>query len=179
LNLTAEWNKTDEALHVAYRLQNPSRQRMLCFTRLFREKPSGQRAVDPKLAFVEISREGHVRVDLLCPEVPEDIDVEYPVLPYAVLLEPGAQTSGEVVLPLPLAENRPYQYGPPKTLPEQSKTCELRVGYLAFSGDEIPAKPLAFEGKPIYSVRSGVAFGQQKIVATQSVPLVVSIARNR
>ena len=179
LQLTAEWKKSEEALTIPYRLQNSSPKRVLCFTCLFNEAPSGERTIDPTKAFVEIDRQGHVHVDLLTPELPEDVDVEAPVVPYAVLIEPGAAATGEVVLPLPLAERRPYPYGPPRDLPKQSTTAELRVGYVEFSEDAVPAKAIDFQGRTVYSLRAALAFERQKTITANRVSLDVPIAQTR
>ncbi len=177
LNLTAQWNKTDDALKITYRLQNQRSNRVLCFTYLYREKPSGERVIDPTCAFVNVDQNGHLRVDVLVPELPEDMDVESPVVPYAEIVEPGAETSRLLVLPLPLKENDPYAYGPPPTLPRESKTAELRVGYMECPEDDVPGKEIDFEGKTVYSVRAAVAFQRQKIVTTSPVSVAVPIAQ--
>ena len=178
LDVVAEWNKTDRALQIKYQLRNRSNLRVLAFTYLYKEKPSGQRAVDPTLAFVKVDQEGHLQVDKVVPEVPEDIDVEFPIVPYAQLLEPGAESSGVVILALPIKQNIPYAYTSLPALPQETKTAQLRIGYIEFPGDGIPAKRIDFEGQPIYSVRANVAMLQQKVSTSATVSIALSLARN-
>jgi hypothetical protein len=114
---------------------------------------------------------------MLVPELPEDLDVESPVVPYAEILEPGAEVSRVVQLPLPLQENDPYWYGPPRALPKESKTAELCIGYIECPEGEIPGKEMDFRGAAIYSLRAAGLFERQKIVTTPTVPVAVPIAQ--
>jgi hypothetical protein len=108
-SLTAEITLIDpQHLGVTYRLENTGRDELLVFDRLFRTAPSGERALDETMAYVQLQPPDLIHVTRSTIPIPPGVKVEHPEVPYASILAPGKSLSGKAVVAVPVREDHPY-----------------------------------------------------------------------
>lgn len=96
---------------------------------------SGLKA-DSRAAYVVPEGDG-VTITRRVIAVPDDLDVEAPEAPGWQRVDAGQSYSGQLVVPWPLVERRPYARGPAKAAPRHGKAyCE--VGYVRAESKTAP-----------------------------------------
>lgn len=174
ISLEVRWSAGDGHVTGAYRVENRSAARLMVFDRLYHTQRSGRRTVDPDFAWRRIGGDGVVSVEKLVPEIPRDIDVMAPELPYARVLDPGAVLEGRAVVPVPVTAALPYT---PQPLPPRDTVSGLvlRLGY-AVADEALRATPVETGEDGVYSVHHAWAVPRQRLlespVEAVELPLV-------
>ena len=163
-----------DALTVRYRVENLIAHPCFLFTYLFHQRPSGEHIIDPKLALTAIDQLGNLAIEKITPAIPSDMDVEYPVIPYAELVPSRSTTDGIVSLSLPLRLHSAYDHSELR-LPSTSKTAMMRIGYLVASSELYLDLHFEHEGHVLYEGDAGFAFSCQQFVTSDVVALAAPI----
>ena len=102
VEIKAEWAAGEHALVVRYAIRNGLPGQIVVFDRLYATDVTGVRTVEPGRAFVVVTGEGLLVMDKLIPALPEDREVETPLMPYGRLVEPGQVLTGEAAVQVPV-----------------------------------------------------------------------------
>jgi hypothetical protein len=107
LNITAQAIDAS-ALHLSYEFRNPTESEAWLFNRLYRDlDQQGRYSVDPNLVYVRIEN-GQVVLSKRIIPVPDEIDVEKPILPCVTRVMPGGHFAESMRIELPLSVWSPY-----------------------------------------------------------------------
>ncbi len=97
---------TEASLELTYSVTNGGSERAFLVNRLFNRTPDGFR-VDSDLVYADVA-EGVLRLRKHMVEVPDEIDVEAPEVPYVTLVLSGGTFVETVRVPLPVRLKNPY-----------------------------------------------------------------------
>ena len=97
----------EQELRIDYEVSNHLPVRVWLFDLLASYAPNGQPTINDKNAYVFINGTSIV-VSRRLVEVPDNIEVEEPIVPGVSLLEAGQTANRHIVLPLPLRADAPY-----------------------------------------------------------------------
>ncbi len=178
--LDLRWSVSEAAVEIAYRLSNGGRGKVVVFDRMHWRDESGRQNPDPKYALVAIGRDGSVTVDKLAPQVPDEIDVMNPYMPYGRVVAPGAVLEGRAVLRLPLKQALPYSVGK-GDLPAMTSRAVFRLGIAAFpdrwDGPPPYHKAELIGGEEAVLMRHAWAMMNQRVLVSPVTKLNVPIAQ--
>jgi hypothetical protein len=104
----AQASVQDGQLRVSYAVTNGTQHKIYLVNRLFHRKPSGF-VVDTNLFYTEVADGGVLRLVKARVQVPDDLDVEAPEVPYLTEVSPGQRFAETATLPLPLEALHPYR----------------------------------------------------------------------
>jgi hypothetical protein len=104
--------QTPERLELHYQVENRADSDVYLFNRLYRQQlPGGGAAVETDLVYTSLAG-GRLRLAKWVPEIPENILVEYPIIPCATLLERGRSFQETFRVALPAVSH--HAYHPPR-----------------------------------------------------------------
>lgn len=179
LRLTADIRLTDKpALVVRYRLENESREEVCVFDRFYRTLPSGERILDDDLAYVLFEDGRVIHVTRSAMRIPDGLKVESPEVPYARVVGPGQSVEGQVVVPVPVREVRPYQEPVDGTggVGTSFRSVYFTVGVFRKTADlQLRSLPRLSAGS--FSVSYKDAMARQELVKSPRVDLDVPVLR--
>ena len=122
--LVVEASRIDkETLQVAYTFANRTDQDAFLFNLLFKDYKDGVYETDPNLVYVELGA-ARAAVSKKIVPVPDDMEVERPVIPCVTRVGPGEEFSETLRLKLPLKAFTPYLFEP--TAPKDSPPDEAK-----------------------------------------------------
>jgi hypothetical protein len=150
-----------------YRARNSWTRELYLFNRLFVEEPSGARRVDPARVYVVVDGTVlHVSKQMF--EVPEDVEVEQPEVPYLSRLGPGETFEEEISLPLPVRESYPYMSPPAAASPGEKRTCDQLVFTLGYFHAKEPGwvRSISSGGEPALGTDYGFAIQTNQTVSS-------------
>ncbi|GAA0774870.1 hypothetical protein GCM10009077_11260 [Roseibium denhamense] len=175
-HLTVNWSSDGSVLTGIYEFANGAQNPAIVFDMLFKEAPSGQRILEPGLAFTQLLDNGILVADKLIPALPEDLDVDAPIIPYGRVVGPGTTLSGHIRLPLPVPHYQPYDYQKPDVEEVIAQGVSMRLGY-ALIDEAYAGKALELDGVEVQSVRHGWAAPRQKFVNSEVVQMQIPCFR--
>jgi hypothetical protein len=118
----------DGTLYLDYAVQNRSPHRALLANRLYHRVPAGFR-VDRNVAYTELAPGPVLIVRKQFVDVPDDMDVEAPELPFLTSVPPGERFEETIELALPVPPRHPYA-PQPEGPPHEVGAVALALGYL-------------------------------------------------
>ncbi len=133
----------DGTLYLDYAVDNRSPYRALLANRLFRRVPEGFR-VDRNVAYTELAPGPVLLVSKRFVDVPDDIDVETPELPFLTSVPAGGHFEETVELQLPIGPRHPYAPQPEGPRHEVGAVA-FALGYL-LEDEPTGAGPFALAG---------------------------------
>ena len=161
--LSMEWQLKEGHVIAAYKVENRSAHPVMLFDRLFVTRPDGGRIVDPDRAYITVMTDGMMLVDKLVPALPADSDVESPEVPYARLVPPGGELSGQALVGTPVLTNPPYGQPATGAMARRVKNAVFRIGY-AYVTDTMIAVPARGSEDEIWSLRHNWASTNQRVL---------------
>lgn len=175
ITLSVEWEVDEQWVMGEYTISNPGRDRILIFDRLYHEAKSGARSVDPDYAWRWVGRDDVIVAAKIIPELPRNIDVESPLLPYARLLDPQSEIEGRVVLPIPVNQDLPYT--DPRFFTEEARGIRLMISYAVVDG-EVPASRVKADEDGVFSVRANWAMPRARTLESKIKPMSLPVLQN-
>lgn len=175
VEIKAEWAAGEHALVVRYAIRNGLPGQIVVFDRLYATDVTGVRTVEPGRAFVVVTGEGLLVMDKLIPALPEDREVETPLMPYGRLVEPGQVLTGEAAVQVPVLTWPAYGKPGQGAGATRAKQGLLRIGY-APVGPEVPARPYAAPDGPAWALPHAWAAGAQRVIEAPRVELDLPVA---
>ena len=123
---------TRSALAFTYRATNGSGVQLHLVNRLFHRRGAAGFLVDPNLVYASLDEGGMLVLRKQLMEIPEEIDVEAPEVPYVTPVAPGVTFSETVRLTLPIRPRDPY-LPQPEGEPHTVSQFTFALGYLISS----------------------------------------------
>ncbi len=175
VRLQIEWSPAKDHLSATYTVENKSPEALLVFDRLFRTARSGERTVVPDLAWRWLEADGRYIVAKYVAPIPEGMLLEAPELPYARLLPSGEHLTGQVLLPLPLDEHRPYADSPIAREISTIDRLEFWLGY-AVAESDMQMRSIDAGDESVLSVDFGWAKPRQRLLRVTSADMELPVA---
>lgn len=116
-------------LVLSFRVTNNGSVAAYLLNALFHRRGAAGWEVDRNLVYASVDEGSILQLKKQLVEVPEDIDVEYPEVPFATPLAPGAVFEETVVIPLPVEPADPYR-PQPRTDPYDATGVSFTLGYV-------------------------------------------------
>jgi hypothetical protein len=160
------------AVAIRYRARNNWNRDVYLFNRLFETAPDGKRTLDPNRVYVQV--EGSIlKLSKQLFDVPEDVEVESPEVPYLTRVAPGQAYEEEIRLALPVRESYPYSSSRAARAPGEKRFCEQLVFTLGyFSAREARwVRPATLDGQEVLATDYGFAIQSRESVG--ALPLRV------
>jgi hypothetical protein len=134
----------DQGLRLTYEVRNGSGQVAYLVNELFDRGSDGFR-VDPDLVYCELGEDGTLYLRKQLVDVPDDLDVEAPEVPYLTRVEPDAIFAETVQLGFPIPPRDPYR-------PQSAAAEPVRAGRFVFTlGYLLEEEPIQVETVPLQS----------------------------
>ncbi len=155
-------NRTNKELVLHYEVRNNLPEDIYLLNRLYHTDVKGNRTIDPNLVYITFENKT-VYLSKKMIEVPEEIDVECPEIPYLTLLKRG-EIYGEMLnIPVPLKKYTPYIMQAKK---EKFKMCSeivFSIGYF-ISQEDTEIVQFEEEGNKVLEIDYENVVGIQKII---------------
>jgi hypothetical protein len=123
---------TPSELAFTYRVTNGSGHRIYLVNRLFHRRGAAGFQVDPDVVYSSVEPGRLLTLRKQLAEVPEEIDVEAPEVPYVTPVDPGETFAETVHLAFPVRPHDPYQ-PQPEGEPHLVSHFRFILGYLVAS----------------------------------------------
>jgi hypothetical protein len=177
VDLTAEIRLvTATELEVTYQLRNNTAADVCVFNQLYRTKPSGERVLDERMAYVLVEEPATLHLTRSVIAIPAGLKVEYPEVPYVTLLSAGKVSKGTVRLPVPVPETHPY-LEPVSVETSKERLCKqvyFSIGVAPKSPD-LGLRPLPKVGEGIFAIDYGPAVQRQSLIKSSATKLEVQV----
>jgi hypothetical protein len=156
-----------------YTLRNGSDSDLYLFTPIT-EFRLGASYATPNRVYVFWEDETTIHLTKRLWEVPDDVDVFMPEVPFLTKVDKGAEFNEQVELPLPLLVNFPYRFAASekseselREVDQQAEKTMFSIGLLTADGswDESALQPL--EGTNYFQLPYGIGISNQKLVVTK------------
>lgn len=169
IHLVADMTFSESQLRADYRIQNVfDGRQVLVFTKLFRPLPSGQKVIDPLLAYVSTDAEDGLMIEKVVPDIPVGMEVDEPELPFAELLQPGQSMTGGALVLWPPHYYTPYS-GDGAVLPvPKIQRASIRIGFVVIDGDASFWRQASGQASGNFIVEYDMAFAMQRFVVSKS-----------
>lgn len=118
-------------LILAYAVDNGSLSTIYLLNQLFHRSGRAGFQVDPDLAYAMVDAERTLYIRKQMIDVPDDMDVEAPEVPYVTALPAGASFSETVRLPLPVMPHDPYRPQEEADAPYEAPRLSFVLGYVS------------------------------------------------
>lgn len=154
------------AVTIRYRARNNWNRDVYLFNRLFETALDGKRTLDANRVYVQV--EGStLKLSKQLFEVPEDVEVESPEVPYLTRLAPAQTHEEEVRVALPIRESYPYASSRATQTPGEKRVCEQLVFTLGyFSAREARwVRPITLDGQELLATDYGFAIQSRESVS--------------
>ena len=154
------------AVTVRYRARNNWNRDVYLFNRLFETAADGKRTLDANRVYVQVDG-STLKLSKQLFDVPEDVEVESPEVPYLTRLAPGQTYEEEIRLALPVRESYPYASSRAAQAPGEKRACEQLVFTLGyFSAREARwVRPATLEGQEVLATDYGFAIQTRESVS--------------
>jgi hypothetical protein len=167
----------DDKLLIYYRVDNGLSEPIYLINRVFRWTSSGF-SIDPNLVYTEIIGD-RLQLTKAYINVPEDIDVEAPEVPFLTEIAASDRFEENISQPLPLEPYHPYAQVKPSEVVRTFEQVQLVVGWLPSS--KVSAQTVNRpEGLTLLSVNyTEVAREQKLLLSTLNVKLPTRIQERK
>ncbi|HRQ36768.1 MAG TPA: hypothetical protein PLD25_02505 [Chloroflexota bacterium] len=173
VTLQAQAQTQANTLVVTYQITNGLGQTIYLVNRLFQWTANGL-SLDPNLIYA--AREGEsVRLVKACLPVPDDLDVESPIVPFLTAVSAGETFSETITLPLPLMPRDPYGQLLPGAQVTNDSSIQFVVGWFK-EGDTAVSRQSQSDGSTLLSAEyDEVKQVQNLLQTTLSVQIPTTI----
>ncbi|MBL1129612.1 MAG: hypothetical protein D8M54_14025 [Chloroflexi bacterium] len=163
VTLQAEAQRQANTLVVTYRVTNSLDKTIYLVNRLFQWTANGL-SLDPNLIYANREGETVQLVKALLP-VPDDLDVESPIVPFLTAVPPGETFSEIITLPLPLMPLDPYGQLLPGDWVTNESFVQFVVGWFK-DGDTAVSVQSQSDGSTLLSAEYGEVRQVQNLLQT-------------
>lgn len=177
MEFNTDFKVTGDILTLEYQFKNTSPNKVFVFNRLYREEASGKRTIDPDLTFIHLDSNKLLVIEKIIPKIPNNMDVESPIIPYAKCLEARSSLSEKIHFSIPIKQNIPYLYE--KALNNSmlliSEGIQFNIAFLEEKAEAFNVKKIVDAGKTVYSFRTGKEISQQQIIQGEITNITLDV----
>jgi SH3 domain-containing protein len=182
LRLQTWYEPAGRSIRVTYRAENISAESLYLYNALFvSRRPTGEAEVDPNLAWVRVGTGSVIHFDKKIPEVPDDVDVEYRLVPCASHLQVGQVFQETFVRHIPVEAFDPYKPpdpNAPRHDPVISREARFSLGYSPASEIDAPLLTTTpTTAGPLTIVT--MSYLGQRVAEAEPTPLAIPVVPER
>lgn len=175
VTLSAEATVEASRLVISYQVHNGLQETIYLVNRVYRWE-SGGLSLSPDLVYTTVTA-GRLQLVKANIDIPDDLDVEAPVVPYLTAVAAGATFSETVTLLLPIQPYHPYVPAAPSETATTFEEVELVVGWMPAGEAAVREAPQP-DGSTLLSADYAIVVQQQELlVATLPVAVPANVAR--
>ena len=162
--------KSREEVSFRYSARNDSGVDVYLFNRLFKVDKIGNHTIDPSKFYCEV-RGSVLHVSKRLVELPDEIDAEYPEVPYLTALPSQERFEERVALRLPVQEYAPYARTRQRDRPESPRLCDSIVFTLGYFVAREPdwVEKVVLNGDTELVTEYGFAIQTNRTVSSKSI----------
>ncbi|HEY9850980.1 MAG TPA: hypothetical protein V6D28_16040 [Leptolyngbyaceae cyanobacterium] len=129
VTLSAEALIKNDRLLLHYEVTNPTNQPIYLVNRVFQWTEQGF-LIKPELIYTELV-DNHLKLTKACIEIPDNIDVEAPIVPFLTQVDAGSRFEESFSLSLPIVPYHPYAVLEKESDSYIFNSFELVIGWLS------------------------------------------------